>query len=172
MSARSRSAPARGRPDTSSIRPPPVLSTTTSPANTSIVLGSSTTDSATVSGTAAVGSPSGTVSFYECGPTPGPTSCSSISNQVGERGQPQRGAGQHVHGDLGILHSPVRWYLVLRRPLLRGLQLRLQLRHQHLGVRHGHSGHTVNPLDQQPSSFRNVTEEGPRRLPSARMATG
>ena len=61
----------------------PTTLTTTSPADTSIVFGSSTTDSATVTGTDAVGSPSGTVSFYECGPTPGPTSCTSVANQVG-----------------------------------------------------------------------------------------
>ena len=61
----------------------PSTSTTTTPADSSIVYGSSTSDEATVTGDAVVGSPTGTVSFYACGPTPTPTSCTSTGDPVG-----------------------------------------------------------------------------------------
>lgn len=58
-------------------------STTTAPAHSTIELGQSNTDSATETGNSSVGSPTGTVQFYECGPTPSPTPCTSTSNPVG-----------------------------------------------------------------------------------------
>jgi LysM repeat protein len=58
-------------------------STTTTPASSSIVLGSSNTDSAVVTGDDSFGSPTGTVTFYECGPTTSATPCTSETNQVG-----------------------------------------------------------------------------------------
>ena len=58
-------------------------STTTTPASSSIVLGNSNTDSAVVTGDDTFGSPTGTVSFYECGPTVSATPCTSETDQVG-----------------------------------------------------------------------------------------
>ncbi len=58
-------------------------STTTAPASSSFVLGFSNTDHALVTGNATDGSPSGTVTFYECGPSAGPTACTSKADEVG-----------------------------------------------------------------------------------------
>ncbi len=58
-------------------------STVSAPTNSTITLGQGSTDHATVTGNASVGSPTGTVSFYECGPTSVATSCTSKANQVG-----------------------------------------------------------------------------------------
>ncbi|MGO9343109.1 MAG: putative Ig domain-containing protein, partial [Acidimicrobiales bacterium] len=58
-------------------------STMSTPTNSTITLGQSDTDHATVTGNAAGGSPTGTVSFYECGPTSIATPCTSTANQVG-----------------------------------------------------------------------------------------
>jgi parallel beta-helix repeat protein len=57
--------------------------TTSAPTTASFVLGGSDTDNATVTGNAAGGSPTGTVSFFECGPTATATPCSSTAHQVG-----------------------------------------------------------------------------------------
>ena len=40
-------------------------------------------DGATVTGNSTGGSPTGTVSFYQCGPTTTPTACTSTTDQVG-----------------------------------------------------------------------------------------
>ena len=53
--------------------------TTTAPASSSIVLGNSNSDSATVTGSVNAIDPTGSVSFYECGPTGSPTPCTSAS---------------------------------------------------------------------------------------------
>jgi hypothetical protein len=60
-------------------------STTTvaAPAISSITLGQGQTDIATVTGNAAGGSPTGTVSFYECGLTGVPERCTSTANPIG-----------------------------------------------------------------------------------------
>jgi hypothetical protein len=58
-------------------------STATTPTHSSIVLGSTNTDAAVVTGNVAGGSPTGNVTFYECGSTPSPTPCTSLTNQVG-----------------------------------------------------------------------------------------
>ena len=62
--------------------PPPAASTqiVTAPSSTSITLGSSVTDVATVAGNAAAGTPMGSVQFYSCGP--GATSCTSSSGMA------------------------------------------------------------------------------------------
>ena len=51
--------------------------TTSTPAASSIVIGSSNTDSVSVTGVAQDVDPTGTVNFYECGPTDGPMPCTS-----------------------------------------------------------------------------------------------
>jgi hypothetical protein len=48
-----------------------------SPAQGSLVLGASNSDTAAVTGNAGAGAPTGTVSFYECGPTTTPEPCSA-----------------------------------------------------------------------------------------------
>jgi len=58
--------------------------TGSSPTSSSIVLGNSESDTATVTGNATGGSPTGKVSFYQCGPTPSPEPCSSTAHQVGQ----------------------------------------------------------------------------------------
>jgi len=58
-------------------------STVTTPAHASIVLGTSVTDGVVVTGAAAGGSPTGSVTFYECGPTADETACTSENNEVG-----------------------------------------------------------------------------------------
>jgi hypothetical protein len=57
--------------------------TTTTPASSSIAIGNGNSDSAVVSGDATYGSPTGTVTFYECGSTASPEPCTSQANQVG-----------------------------------------------------------------------------------------
>ncbi len=58
-------------------------STTTTPTSSTGALGGPNSDVAVVTGNAAGGSPTGTVSFYECGPTATPTACTSKANPVG-----------------------------------------------------------------------------------------
>ena len=58
-------------------------STASAPGSSSIVLGNSNTDGAVVTGNAGGGSPTGTVSFYECGETSSPQACTSKTNEVG-----------------------------------------------------------------------------------------
>ena len=57
--------------------------TVTSPTNSTIAVGQSDSDSATVTGNAAGGSPTGTVSFYRCGPLSAPAACTSTATKVG-----------------------------------------------------------------------------------------
>lgn len=59
---------------------PPIA---TSPTLPTITLAGANTDGATVYGTTAGGDPTGTVSFYVCGPTTTPTSCSSQHDPLG-----------------------------------------------------------------------------------------
>ena len=66
-------------------------STGTAPTTSTITLGSTDTDGATIFGNATGGSPTGSVTFYECGPTPSPTACTSQTNQVGTRSTSARG---------------------------------------------------------------------------------
>jgi hypothetical protein len=57
------------------------------------VLGNTNTDGAVVTGNATGGSPTGTVTFYECGPTASPQSCTSQANQLGSPVAVTAGAG-------------------------------------------------------------------------------
>ena len=57
--------------------------TTTTPASSSILIGSANSDGAVVSGNATYGSPTGTVTFWECGPTASPEPCTSLTKLVG-----------------------------------------------------------------------------------------
>jgi hypothetical protein len=66
--------------------------TTSTPQHASFVLGGHNTDGAVVTGDSS-GSPTGTVTFYECGPTPSPTSCTSQANEVGTAVAVTAGAG-------------------------------------------------------------------------------
>jgi hypothetical protein len=65
----------------------------TTPASSSIVLGNSNTDGATVTGSATFGSPTGSVSFYQCGPTVSPQACNSQNDLVGSPVNVTSGAG-------------------------------------------------------------------------------
>jgi hypothetical protein len=56
---------------------------TSSPASASIMLGSTNTDTATVTGNVGAGPPTGTVTFYTCGPTAGPTPCAAQAVELG-----------------------------------------------------------------------------------------
>jgi hypothetical protein len=67
--------------------------TSTTPTVSSITLGQSNTDAAVVTGNAAGGSPTGTVSFYECGPTASAQACTSMGNPVGSAVSLTAGAG-------------------------------------------------------------------------------
>jgi len=58
-------------------------STATSPTASTIVLGGTDTDKAKVTGTTGGGTPTGTVTFYVCGPTPAPASCTATTKKVG-----------------------------------------------------------------------------------------
>ena len=55
----------------------------TAPVNNGLILGQRTADQGTVIGNATGGSPTGTLSFYECGPTSAAQSCTSKANPVG-----------------------------------------------------------------------------------------
>ena len=61
----------------------PGSSTTTMPNSPTAAIGATDSDVAVVTGNDVVGSPTGTVSFYECGPTGSPTPCTSMANPVG-----------------------------------------------------------------------------------------
>ena len=58
-------------------------STATTPASATILIGSDNTDSAVVSGDATSGRPTGTVAFYDCGPTTSAEPCTSKENPLG-----------------------------------------------------------------------------------------
>ena len=61
---------------------PDTSSTISAPVNTAISEGQSNADEATVTGDASVGDPTGTVTFYQCGPSATETPCAS-GTQVG-----------------------------------------------------------------------------------------
>ena len=60
-----------------------ITTTVSAPSNGTIRIGQYETDSATVTGNVTGGNPTGSVSFYECGPTQSPQPCTSQANQVG-----------------------------------------------------------------------------------------
>jgi hypothetical protein len=59
-----------------------VPSVYTSPTSATITLGQSDSDTVTVMGNSAGGDPTGTVTFYVCGPTAAPTACTSQSKKL------------------------------------------------------------------------------------------
>ncbi|HTT86311.1 MAG TPA: hypothetical protein VMF60_02990, partial [Acidimicrobiales bacterium] len=61
---------------------PPSPATSTAPAHGSIVLGNSDTDTATVAGVGSV-TPTGTVTFYVCGPFTTATACTTAGDNLG-----------------------------------------------------------------------------------------
>jgi outer membrane protein assembly factor BamB len=63
--------------------PPTPTATAASATSSTITLGQSDTDIVDVTGNASDGSPSGVVTFDVCGPTAGPTPCTSTANPVG-----------------------------------------------------------------------------------------
>ncbi len=121
-------------------------STSTTPTNSTIVLGGSNTDGATVIGTVGGVDPTGTVSFYACGAEREPV---HTQRDPLRRGDPERD-GQPVVGDLDFLHPELHRHLVLRRRLLGGLQLLGQLRPEQRRVLHGHrhSPGSDDPADE------------------------
>ena len=57
--------------------------TVTAPHESDINVGRYNYDTAYVKGNATGGAPTGTVTFYVCGPTPGPVACKSMAHQLG-----------------------------------------------------------------------------------------
>ena len=67
--------------------------TVTTPTSSGIVLGESNSDNAVITGNAVGGNPTGTVSFYACGPTSGAPPCTSVADPVGTPVNVSAGAG-------------------------------------------------------------------------------
>jgi hypothetical protein len=67
--------------------------TVSTPASSGVMLGTSNSDSAVVTGNAGGGAPTGTVTFYECGPTGSATPCTSQANELGTPVTLTSGAG-------------------------------------------------------------------------------
>ena len=80
-------------------------STTTTPTHSSVLLGATNKDGAVVTGNVDGGPPTGTVTFYECGPTPSPTACTSLVNQVGSAVSVTPGAG-HTSSAQSVTFMP------------------------------------------------------------------
>jgi len=83
---------------------PAISTTVTSPTNTTITLGQADTDLATVTGNTAGGNPTGSVAFYQCGPSASATPCTSTANQVGGSVAVSAGSGPPPP-HLGVLHA-------------------------------------------------------------------
>ena len=71
------------------------------PPRPTITLGQSNTDSATVTGNPSLGPPTGTVTFYVCGPTATPTACTSQSEPGGKFRGLDRGGRRHLECHVG-----------------------------------------------------------------------
>ena len=109
-------------------------STTDAPTTGSIVLGGNNTDGAVITGDATGGDPTGTVSFYACGPTPGPVPCTMTGDQVGTAVDVTAGADDTATATSALFTPTAAGDVVLRRRLLGRLQLRRELRHHHRRV--------------------------------------
>jgi photosystem II stability/assembly factor-like uncharacterized protein len=72
--------------------------TVSTPASSGVMLGTGNSDSAVVTGNAGGGAPTGTVTFYECGPTASATPCTSQANEVGTPVTLTAGAGDTSSG--------------------------------------------------------------------------
>ena len=95
----------------------------TTPTNTVIALGQADTDSALVTGNAAGGSPTGSVTFYECGAA---VAGDALPGEVAPGGigrEPHGGCQRHCPCHLGVLQAQRRRLLVLRRVLHERQQL-------------------------------------------------
>ncbi len=104
-------------------------STASTPASASIVLGNSNSDTAVVTGDATFGSPTGTVTFYECGPTASPTACTSQSNEVGTGPVGLTAGASNTSSATSVSFTPTSTgYWCFAGLLLGGLQLRTERR--------------------------------------------
>ncbi len=70
-------------------------STNTTPAATTITLGQTDAALGTVTGNTVGGNPTGTVTFYECGPTATASRCTSTTDQLGGPVSLTAGSGRH-----------------------------------------------------------------------------
>ena len=70
--------------------------------------GSGNSDSGVVSGNATRGSPTGTMTFFECGPTAEPEPCTSQDYQVGSPVTLVPGAHERLHRHLGPIHPELQ----------------------------------------------------------------
>ena len=111
-------------PTSASTSPPPrTPELTTKPATPFIATGASETDTATVTGDGGI-TPTGSVTFFTCGPTPNPTACTAANDS--ELGGPVglAGSGDHRHRHERPLHPhcPRRLLLLGRLPRQRPLR--------------------------------------------------
>ena len=89
---------------------------TTAPGHSTIVLGNTNTDAATVTGVGGV-TPTGTVTFYVCGPFATATACTTAGTDLGIGGPV--GLGRHRHRHQPRLHPGRHRHLLLLGRLLR-----------------------------------------------------
>ena len=101
---------------------PAPSTTVSSPDGSDLVLGHSDADTVTVAGNAAGGSPTGTVTFYECGPTPTATPCTSTANPVGSAVTLTAGA-DHTSSATSVSYAHLDRLVVLRQHLFGQQQL-------------------------------------------------
>ena len=111
---------------TVTMAPPSVV---TAPKRATIVLGQTDSDTVVVTGNSAGGAPTGTVTFYECGPTTAPAPCTSKKKKLNAV-KLKVGAKRHLDGNIEGLQAHRPGNVVLRR-ILRGKQ-QLQGRRGHL----------------------------------------
>ena len=88
----------------------------TTPTNPSITLGGSNTDGVTVTGVGGV-TPTGTVTFYVCGPFTSATACTAAGTKVGT--STLTGTGNMATRHQPVLHAHGHRHLLLLRRLLR-----------------------------------------------------
>jgi len=89
----------------------PTVTSGVSPA--SIPDGGTTTDTVTVTGNSTGGSPSGSVSFYVCGPTSGPTPCTSTSGGLATVGLTGESGDRSVASLTVQIESSTGWFCFL-----------------------------------------------------------
>jgi hypothetical protein len=70
---------------------PAPTTTTTKASATTVATGTAVTDAVTVTGSAAIGQPAGTVAFFVCGPTPANALCTSTATPAGTATLPHSG---------------------------------------------------------------------------------
>ena len=94
----------------------PLPGVTTSPASSSIVLGASNSDNATVTGVGGV-TPTGSITFYVCGPFTTATACTTAGTKLGTVALTGTGGTATATGP--SLHAHGHRHLLLPRRLLR-----------------------------------------------------